>query len=117
MERADDGRATLLDIPYGPHAEQRLDVFLPDHSAPAPVVLMIHGGGWSVGDKCQYAAVGTCLAREGFFVAIANYRLSPAVQHPAHAEDTARAVGWCYEHAARYGGDVDRICLMGHSSG
>jgi acetyl esterase/lipase len=107
----------VFDLPYGPHLEQRLDLFLPERSTHPPVVLIIHGGGWSVGDKSQYAAVGDCLARDGFFVAIANYRLSPAVQHPAHAEDVAQAVHWCHEHAARYGADIDRICLIGHSSG
>jgi acetyl esterase/lipase len=117
MESADNGRNTVLDIPYGPHPEQRLDVYLPHYSAHPPVVLLIHGGGWSVGDKGQYSAVGARLADEGFLVAIANYRLSPAVEHPSHAEDVAGAVAWCRGHAGRYGADVDRLCLMGHSSG
>ena len=95
----------MFDIPYGPHPLQRLDLYLPDRPVRAPLVLCAHGGGWSVGDKSQYAVVGKRLAREGLVTAIANYRLSPTVQHPAHAQDVARAVAWCYRHAADYGAD------------
>jgi acetyl esterase/lipase len=107
----------VLDVPYGPHPQQRLDLFVPECSAPAPMVLFIHGGAWSVGDKSQYTVVGERLAHEGRVTALANHRLSPAVQHPAHAQDVARAVAWFYCHAARYGGDLERFYLIGHSSG
>ena len=83
----------------------------------APLVLFVHGGGWAVGDKAQYAAVGVRLARAGFVVAIVNYRLSPPAQHPAHAEDVARAVAWCYRQAPYYGADPERFYVIGHSSG
>lgn len=111
------GYSTELDVPYGPDPLQRLDLYLPAHTAHAPLVLFVHGGGWSVGDKSQYASVGERLAGAGLVAAMANYRLSPAVQHPAHAEDVARAVAWCYRHAPAYGADPQRFCLMGHSSG
>jgi len=107
----------VIDIPYGPHPRQALDIYLPDSPAMAPIVLCVHGGGWSVGDKEQYASVGERLAREGFMAVIANYRLSPDVQHPAHVEDVAQAVAWCYHHAAEYGADRERLCLLGHSTG
>lgn len=117
LERAADGTRQMLGVAYGPHPEQRLDVFMPAATAAAPLLLFVHGGGWSVGDKAQYAAVGNRLAREGLVAMIVNYRLSPAVQHPTHAQDVAQAVGWCYRHAAQYGADPERLCLMGHSSG
>jgi acetyl esterase/lipase len=106
-----------LDIPYGPHPEQRLDVFTPAPGGTAPLVMFVHGGGWSVGDKAQYAAVGNHLAREGLVTVIVNYRLSPAVQHPTHAQDVAQAIRWCHRNAARCGADPERLCLFGHSSG
>jgi acetyl esterase/lipase len=107
----------VFDIPYGPDPHQCLDLFVPDRPTGAPLVLFIHGGAWSVGDKSQYEAVGEQLAREGLVTALANHRLSPAVQHPAHAQDVARAVAWFYRHAASYGGDLEQLYLMGHSSG
>ncbi len=81
------------------------------------MVLVIHGGAWSVGDKAQYAAVGDWLAGVGLVAALANHRLSPAVQHPLHGQDVARAVAWLYRRAARLGGDPQRFHLAGHSSG
>ncbi|HLH22175.1 MAG TPA: alpha/beta hydrolase [Chloroflexota bacterium] len=115
--QAADGTRRMLDVAYGPHPEQRLDVFRPATAAPAPLVVVVHGGGWSVGDKAQYASVGNRLAHEGLVAMNVNYRLSPAVQHPTHVQDVALAIGWCYRHAAEYGADPERLCLLGHSSG
>jgi acetyl esterase/lipase len=112
-----DARNPVLDLSYGSHPSQCLDLYLPADPEPSPLVMLIHGGAWSVGDKSQYAAVGVRLAQAGFLVAIINYRLSPAVQHPTHARDTASAVAWCYRHAAHYGADASRCYLVGHSSG
>jgi acetyl esterase/lipase len=105
------------DVPYGPDPAQCLDIFSPERASQAPFVLFVHGGGWAVGDKSQYAAVGVRLARAGFVVAIVNYRLSPPALHPAHAEDVARAVAWCYRQAPYYGADSKRFYVIGHSSG
>ena len=107
----------FLNVPYGPEALQALDLYLPAHPDGARLVLVLHGGAWSVGDKEQYAAVGSRLAWEGLAAAVANYRLSPAVQHPTHAEDAARALAWCYRHASGYGLDPEGLCLLGHSAG
>jgi len=110
-------QSPLLDLPYGPAPQQSLDLYLPERPAHDAFILLVHGGGWSVGDKEQYAAVGERLVQEGWVVAIANYRLSPAVKHPTHVEDVARAVAWCHARAADYGADPDRFCIIGHSSG
>jgi len=116
-ERNDVGLSKALDVPYGPDPLQRLDIYAPDGANRAPFILFVHGGGWAVGDKAQYAAVGGSLARAGFVVAIVNYRLSPPARHPAHAEDVARAVAWCYRQARYYGADAERFYVIGHSSG
>ena len=57
-ERNDVGLSTTLDVPYGPDPLQCLDVYAPNGASRAPLILFVHGGGWAVGDKAQYAAVG-----------------------------------------------------------
>ncbi len=115
----------VRDIAYrdGPDADpirHRLDLFLPRGKKSYPVVVLVHGGGWVMGDnRCcgLYSSVGHFLASQGIGVVLPNYRLSPAVTHPAHARDVARAVRWTRDHSAEHGGDPDRIYLMGHSAG
>jgi arylformamidase len=97
---------------------QSLDVYRPLHAGEAlPVLIFLHGGGWSGGDKGRDPTRGVFFARAGIIYITANYRLSPAVRHPAHAEDVARAVAWVRQHIARYGGDRSSVYLMGHSAG
>lgn len=86
-------------------------------AAPAPVLLFIHGGSWDWGDPKDYGFVARSLAPEGFMVALAGYRLGEAGRYPAMLEDSARAVSWLRENAARFGGDPERIYLAGHSAG
>ncbi|WP_133271370.1 alpha/beta hydrolase [Hymenobacter radiodurans] len=97
----------------------RLDVYAPRRKAAAsqPVVLFIHGGNWDSGSKSIYTFIGRRLAKQGVVAVIINYRLSPEVQVPAMADDCARAVRWTQQHIAEYGGDPQRIFLMGHSAG
>jgi arylformamidase len=85
-----------------------------------PVVVMIHGGGWRTGDKgnvFQGRQKASFFTGHGFVYVSVNYRLSPAVQHPAHVEDVAKALAWIINNIASYGGDPKRIFLMGHSAG
>lgn len=97
----------------------RLDVFAPKRKpgTPRPVVVFIHGGSWNSGSKNLYSFVGRRLAKKGIVAVVINYRLSPAVQVPAMADDCARALRWVTEHAAEFGGDPARIFTMGHSAG
>src|SRR5437764_12029869 len=84
----------------GPGADatrHRLDLFLPAGSRDYPVVLLVHGGAWVVGDnRCcgLYPAVGEFLARHGVGAVLPNYRLSPVVRHPEHLHAVARAFAW-----------------------
>lgn len=97
--------------------KHRLDLFVPEGLQDAPVLIFVHGGGWSSGDKNLYAFVGRAFAQQGFVTAVINYRLSPQVQHPAHIEDVARAFAWVYKNIAQYGGNPEKIFVMGHSAG
>ncbi len=111
--------AVHRDLVYGEDpALQSLDVFAPAQSPkPRPLVIFVHGGGWSEGDKGRHVRKGMWFVRQGFVYASVNYRLSPAVRHPSHAEDVARAVAWLRAHAARFGADPERVYLLGHSAG
>ncbi len=97
----------------------RLDVYAPRRkaAAPRPVVVFIHGGNWNSGSKNTYWFVGRRLAKQGVVAVVINYRLSPSVQVPAMADDCARAVLWATQHIGDYGGDPNRIFVMGHSAG
>jgi acetyl esterase/lipase len=100
--------------------KHKLDLFLPEGRKGYPVLLFVHGGAWLHGDKNTsgfYAALGTTLARQGIGVAVTNYRLSPAVKHPEHVKDVARAFAWVHKNIATYGGRADRIFVCGHSAG
>lgn len=104
----------------GPDAhpsKHRLDLFVPQGLQDAPVLIFVHGGAWTSGDKNLYAFIGRAFAEQGFVTAVINYRLSPQVQHPAHIEDVARAFAWVHRNVARYGGNPEKIFVMGHSSG
>ncbi|MBC8152510.1 MAG: alpha/beta hydrolase [Bacteroidetes bacterium] len=96
-----------------------LDVYEPRRASATrrPVVVFIHGGGWTSGNKNIYTFIGRRLAKQGVVAVVINYRLAPAVQVPAMANDCARAVLWTRQHIAEYGGDASRIFVMGHSAG
>lgn len=94
-----------------------LDVYQPVNASNAPVLIFVHGGGWASGNKSLYGFIGRTFAEQGYVTVIPNYRLSPAVQHPAHIRDVARAYAWTVNNIAQYGGDPSRIVLSGHSAG
>jgi acetyl esterase/lipase len=95
----------------------RLDLFLPRGEREVPVLLFVHGGGFTVGIKDQYAFVGQVFAARGIATAVISYRLSPKVSYPGHVQDVARAFAWVRAHIAEYGGKPDRIFVSGHSAG
>ena len=119
------------DVPYAevPGVDASLlslDVYVPDAPAGAPVVVYVHGGGWSGGDKVRVGAKAAWLTEQGAVFVSVNYRLSPsppdpdapgAVRHPVHARDAAAAIAYVYREIDRYGGDPARISLLGHSAG
>jgi len=111
----------LDDLPYGPDARQRMDVFLPAAPQRAPVLLMVHGGAWMVGDKSMSrvidAKVAHWVGERGYIVVSINYRMVPDVDVQAQARDVARALAAVQARAGEWGGDASRVVLMGHSAG
>lgn len=111
----------IRDIPYGDDAAQKFDVYLPAHLVQnAPVILMVHGGGWKNGDKAYGNVVANkapfFTARGMVFMSI-NYRMIPAADPLEQARDVARALAYAQKHASQWGGDGSRFILMGHSAG
>lgn len=88
-----------------------------------PVVVWVHGGGWRRGDKANNVADKIAWAHEhGWTFVSVNYRLTDpwarrVWRYPTHNRDVGRALTWVREHVDGYGGDPDRIGLMGHSAG
>jgi acetyl esterase/lipase len=110
------------DLSYGPANAHRLDVFTMDGGAPKPVLVFVHGGAYIGGDKHVadspfYTNVGVWAARNGMVGVNINYRLAPQAQWPAAQRDIASALAWVRANVAAYGGNPQRIFLMGHSAG
>jgi len=110
---------------FGPDPAQRLQMFVPTDPTldPAvtgralPIVMFIHGGGWTSGAPHDYRFIARRLAPHGHAVVLAGYRLHPEGRYPAMLEDGAAAMAWIAAHAAAHGGDAARVVLMGHSAG
>jgi acetyl esterase/lipase len=109
----------VKNVVYGPLARQRLDVWrtstTPLH---APVVLYIHGGSWTMGDKREQGRPMLHeFVRRGWIAVVPNYRLAPRNPWPAQARDVTRALGWVKKNVASYGGDPERVVISGGSAG
>jgi len=96
---------------------QSLDIYPPADSAELPVMVYVHGGAWQTGDKANAELLARAYNREGYVFVSTNYRLAPDAAFPAWPEDVAAAIAWVHEHIDEYGGDPDKLCLMGHSAG
>ena len=113
------------DIAYGSSAAQRLDVYAPDveerNGSLAPMIVMVHGGAWCVGDKGMGRVTSNKVARwvrRGIVFVSVNYRMLPDRADPlAQAGDVATALAFVQSHARDWGGNPDAIVLMGHSAG
>jgi acetyl esterase/lipase len=83
----------------------------------APVVVDVHGGAWSAGDRSMGEFYDRALAERGFVVVAIDFRQAPDFQHPAGSADVTRAVRWVRESARHLGADGSRVGLVGSSSG
>lgn len=110
----------LRDVAYGNDPRQRFDVYLPSSPRHAPVILMVHGGGWAFGDKASPGVVdgkATYWLAKGYVLISVNYRLLPEAAPLEQARDVARALAAAQRLAPSWGADRDRFLLMGHSAG
>jgi acetyl esterase/lipase len=123
--RQDQGPATVAyrRIPGEAPDATSLDVLPPDGTCQAPVVVWVHGGGYHLGDKGNQVADKVALFNgRGWVLVSVNYRLTrvddpTSAHYPDHYEDVASALAWIDDNIERYGGDTERIALLGHSAG
>jgi len=114
------GTRVLRDLAYGPDPLQRMDVTLPAHAQAAPVLFLVHGGGWRRGDKTHDRLIDHKLAHwlpRGVAVVSINYRMLPQAAPDLQAQDVAQALAWAQQQAPGWGADAGRFVLMGHSAG
>lgn len=108
-------------LSYGPDERHKLDLYQPQEKSDVPIVVFFHGGAYVSGERNinaeVYANVATYFARQGMLGVNATYRLAPSAQWPAAAEDVRTLVQWLKTNGSTYGGDVQRIYLIGHSAG
>jgi acetyl esterase/lipase len=109
-------------LQYGTDAGQQLvlDVYQPSGTtSPHPALILIHGGGWTSGDKERYEPISRALASEGFVVFNIDYTLdvSGSPGYPRQVDDARSALAWVRQHAAEYHGDAGRLAVAGGSAG
>ncbi|PHK93321.1 esterase [Pseudoroseomonas rhizosphaerae] len=119
--RTEAARATLpgarTDIPYGPTAAERLDIYPAAHPGPAPVFVFIHGGYWRLLDAADSGFMAPWLTAAGACVVAVNYALAPAAPLDEIVRQCRAALAWLHGNIARFGGDPARIHVAGSSAG
>ena len=95
----------------------KLDIYRPAASGTYPVVIYIHGGGFTACDKNEGQHWASYLVPWGYAVVSVNYRLAPQDRFPAAIADVQCAIAWVKGHGAEYGLDTTRIALIGSSAG
>ena len=106
------------DIAYGDHADELLDIYLPDNlTSPAPIRIFIHGGAWKGNSKEHAGGAAASFVSHGAIYVAVEFSLAPEASLDRMVDQARRAVWFTYQHGAEYGGDPNKIYLAGHSSG
>lgn len=113
------GYSVQRNIAYGLKARQRLDLYVAETQSAQvkPLIVFVHGGAWSHGDKADYVFVAEAFCRFGYDVAVLNYHLSPEHIFPSYVNDIAIALDFLEQQHSQLGVSVEKIALMGHSAG
>ena len=113
-----EGLVRHLDLIYGEHPENKLDVYYPEGTtSPLPTIISIHGGGWFYGSKELYSHYCMRLALRGFTVVNFDYRLAPEHKYPAPVEDVCNVLFWMQQHSEEYYINLNNVFTVGDSAG
>jgi len=112
---------SVKDVIYTPKAWPQAvmgDIYKPKVTEKTPVVLLVHGGGWSKNDnRYQMAAIAKKLAKRGYTVFNVTYRLAPQFNFPAPVDDLHQALKYLKSNEKRLNIDMDRVGVFGYSAG
>lgn len=106
-------------VPYieDDNIRHTLDVYYPTETeTPVPTILLIHGGGFTQGDKQNMFGLASLLAQEGFAAVAINYRFLPAY-YPSQIQDSFCGLAWIHANAENYPFDTSKIVVLGYSAG
>lgn len=113
---------THSNLAYGSLIKERLDVYMPEHlTQHVPVLFMVHGGAWMIGDKKHQSVIENKVAywveKKGYIVVSINYPMLPSTPVNEQLYAVAKALGYVQAHCEEWGGDKNKVVLMGHSAG
>ncbi len=109
-----------FDVVYGTRKdrEMHVDIYQPTGSINHhTAMLVLHGGGWTMGDRKMMQPRCEALASRGFTALAVEYRFLTEIPWPGQLHDVKTAIRWTRAHAGELGIDPDRIVLQGHSAG
>ncbi len=116
-ERVRAATAGEFDIAYGPGEDERLDIYLAEAAAPAPIVVFFHGGRWAMGSKTSNCESAAMYAAAGVHYVSVNFSLLPKVTMDTLIGQCRDAIAWLWANAESFGGDRTRLFVHGKSSG
>src|SRR5262249_13613171 len=100
-----------------PHGRLAMDIARPKAPGQYPAVVLIHGGGFSAGNRESYLPMAARLAQNGYVAVTVSYRLTPSYQFPVSLYDVKAAVRFLRANAARFSVDKEHIAAIGQSAG
>ena len=106
-----------LDIPYGNHPLEKLDIFSKKHIQNAPVHIFIHGGYWRALDKADHSHLATPFVEQNCIYFSINYGLCPSIKLSEIKNQVFGAITWIYNNCRKFGGNPNNINISGHSAG
>lgn len=114
--RARSTEQCYLDVPYGPSAAEKMDMFQP-RGASRGLLMFIHGGYWRMLDKKDQSFVAPAFTQAGVTVAVPNYALCPAVSIEDIVRQMLQATAWLYRNGGNFGAPYGKVYVAGHSAG